>query len=91
MPPVLIRSWLAHLLVVCSHVSDPRELAVIFSKAEAELASKKHPDPYIRTWPTYSAFVPFVLIRHLQPQQPPVAPNGVSHIYLSFVLVLILH
>ncbi|KAF8238995.1 NDUFB9, NADH-ubiquinone oxidoreductase [Tricholoma matsutake] len=29
------------------NVHDPRELAVILERAEAELASKKHPDPYI--------------------------------------------
>ncbi|EGO27615.1 NDUFB9, NADH-ubiquinone oxidoreductase [Serpula lacrymans var. lacrymans S7.9] len=28
-------------------VSDPRALAVILEKAEADLASKLHPDPYI--------------------------------------------
>ena len=30
------------------NISDPRALAEVFEKAEAELASKKHPDPYIR-------------------------------------------
>jgi len=30
-----------------SDVHDPRALATILEKAEAELASKKHPDPYI--------------------------------------------
>ncbi|KAI0257950.1 NDUFB9, NADH-ubiquinone oxidoreductase [Gloeopeniophorella convolvens] len=28
-------------------VSDPRALAAIFEKAEADLAHKRHPDPYI--------------------------------------------
>ncbi|KAI5116283.1 hypothetical protein M0805_009934 [Coniferiporia weirii] len=28
------------------NVHDPRALAVILEKAEADLASKKHPDPY---------------------------------------------
>ncbi|KAF8646381.1 hypothetical protein AX16_007247 [Volvariella volvacea WC 439] len=28
-------------------VQDPRALAAILEKAEADLASKKHPDPYI--------------------------------------------
>ncbi|ETW83680.1 hypothetical protein HETIRDRAFT_123478 [Heterobasidion irregulare TC 32-1] len=29
------------------HVHDPRALASILEKAEAELAEKRHPDPYI--------------------------------------------
>ncbi|TFK64058.1 hypothetical protein BDN72DRAFT_901894 [Pluteus cervinus] len=29
------------------NVHDPRALAAILEKAEAELANKKHPDPYI--------------------------------------------
>ncbi|KAK0491416.1 hypothetical protein IW261DRAFT_1413724 [Armillaria novae-zelandiae] len=29
------------------NVHDPRALAVILERAEAELAAKKHPDPYI--------------------------------------------
>ncbi|KAG6854355.1 hypothetical protein C0991_007860 [Blastosporella zonata] len=29
------------------NVHDPRALAVILEKAEADLAAKKHPDPYI--------------------------------------------
>ncbi|PFH51329.1 hypothetical protein AMATHDRAFT_59412 [Amanita thiersii Skay4041] len=29
------------------NVTDPRALAAILAQAEAELASKKHPDPYI--------------------------------------------
>lgn len=32
------------------NVSDPRLLADIFARAEAELAAQKHPDPY--TYPT---------------------------------------
>ncbi|TFL05872.1 NDUFB9, NADH-ubiquinone oxidoreductase [Pterulicium gracile] len=29
------------------HVRDPRALAAIFAKAEAELQNRRHPDPYI--------------------------------------------
>ncbi|KAK7470312.1 hypothetical protein VKT23_001743 [Stygiomarasmius scandens] len=29
------------------HVHDPRQLAVLLEKAEAELASRQHPDPVI--------------------------------------------
>jgi NADH dehydrogenase (ubiquinone) 1 beta subcomplex subunit 9 len=29
------------------NVSDPRALAEIFAKAEADLANRSHPDPYI--------------------------------------------
>ncbi|WFD24421.1 hypothetical protein MEQU1_003121 [Malassezia equina] len=32
------------------HVRNPRELASIFNKAEEQLASRQHPDPYKRTW-----------------------------------------
>jgi hypothetical protein len=31
----------------CRNVHDPRSLAIILHKAEEELASKLHPDPYI--------------------------------------------
>ena len=31
-------------------VHDPRALAAIFAKAEADLADRKHPDPYRRKW-----------------------------------------
>lgn len=34
---------------VCRNVQDPRALAAILEKAEADLAAKQHPDPYIRT------------------------------------------
>lgn len=30
------------------HVTDPRALAAIFERAEAELAKTQHPDPYRR-------------------------------------------
>jgi hypothetical protein len=36
------------LCTIFSNVHDPRALAVILEKAEAELAAKQHPDPYIR-------------------------------------------
>lgn len=29
------------------NVHDPRALAIVLEKAEADLAAKKHPDPYI--------------------------------------------
>ncbi|KAI5993560.1 NDUFB9, NADH-ubiquinone oxidoreductase [Pisolithus albus] len=32
-------------------VHDPRALAEIFERAEADLAERQHPDPYIRKWP----------------------------------------
>ena len=32
------------------NVSDPRALAAILEKAEAELAARRHPDPYIREY-----------------------------------------
>lgn len=32
------------------HVKNPRELAAILNKAEEQLASRKHPDPYKRTY-----------------------------------------
>lgn len=35
------------LIPLSSNVHDPRALAAILEKAEAELANKKHPDPYI--------------------------------------------
>lgn len=35
---------------VCSDVQDPRALAQIFEKAEAELAARAHPDPYRREY-----------------------------------------
>ena len=31
---------------LCSDVQDPRALADIFAKAEADLAARLHPDPY---------------------------------------------
>jgi hypothetical protein len=34
-----------------SNVTEPRALAQIFEQAEASLASKLHPDPYIRESP----------------------------------------
>ncbi len=36
------------LIVVGSNVHDPRALAVILERAEAQLSRDKHPDPYIR-------------------------------------------
>ena len=35
------------LNVACRNVHDPRALATILEKAENELASKQHPNPYI--------------------------------------------
>lgn len=35
------------------HVHDPRALAVILEKAEADLAAKKHPDPYVGMFFTF--------------------------------------
>lgn len=34
---------------------DPRALAVIFEKAEAELAARLHPDPYRREFQGFPA------------------------------------
>jgi hypothetical protein len=34
--------------LLCRNINDPRALASIFEKAEADLAVKRHPDPYIR-------------------------------------------
>lgn len=42
------------------NVKDPRALAEIFAKAEAQLADKLHPDPYIRA---FEYAIPFS--RHL--------------------------
>ena len=36
------------LIHIKSDVHDPRALADILQKAEAQLAAKQHPDPYIR-------------------------------------------
>lgn len=33
------------------HVRNPRELATILNRAEEQLASRQHPDPYKRTCP----------------------------------------
>jgi hypothetical protein len=37
-----------HLTFKRRNVRDPRALAEIFERAEAQLAAKQHPDPYIR-------------------------------------------
>ena len=37
-----------YILVTRSNVHDPRELATILQKAEADLAEHLHPDPYRR-------------------------------------------
>lgn len=36
------------------HVRNPRELATILNRAEEQLASRQHPDPYKRTYPVAS-------------------------------------
>ena len=36
------------IVVLKSNVHDPRELATILQKAEADLAEHLHPDPYRR-------------------------------------------
>lgn len=46
---VVFRGWVGLGGWVCRDVQDPRALAAIFEKAEADLAERKHPDPYRRT------------------------------------------
>lgn len=41
------------VLACISDVTEPRALAQILEKAEASLASKLHPDPYIREFPRF--------------------------------------
>lgn len=43
----MVLGWVG--LGLCRDVQDPRALAAIFEKAEADLAERKHPDPYRRT------------------------------------------
>ena len=43
------------------NVSDPRALAAILEKAEADLAAKKHPDPYICVYLILFALVDTVI------------------------------
>lgn len=56
-------------------VHDPRALAQILEKAEAELAQKLHPDPYIGKL-SYTSFIPTVEVGHFQHLLCLVARNG---------------
>ena len=43
------------------NVTDPRALAAILEKAEADLEAKKHPDPYIRAYTSIPLSYPFAI------------------------------
>jgi hypothetical protein len=47
LPPVIVAGQDSY--TVLSNVHDPRALATILERAENELSSRKHPDPYICT------------------------------------------
>lgn len=57
-----VHPLLVSMVEICGlrNVNDPRALAVILEKAEADLARKKHPDPCIGVYPSVSVctFVP---------------------------------
>ena len=80
-------SWFTHwsniLLILYSNVHDPRALAAILQKAEADLASMKHPDPYIRE---FRWLIPLLVICSNKATAP-TAPGGtkwcVSRIHLN--------
>ena len=54
--PYAIMPALPLLVDSCRDIHDPRALAQIFAKAEADLADRKHPDPYRRKCPSHRNF-----------------------------------
>jgi hypothetical protein len=72
------------ILYTTSNVHDPRALAAILHKAEADLASMKHPDPYIGE---FGCLIPLSAVCSNKATAPS-APGGtkwcVSCIYLKY-------
>ena len=66
---------------------DPRALAAILQKAEADLASMKHPDPYIRE---FRWLIPLLVVCSNKATAP-TAPGGtkwcVSRIHLNITVI----
>ena len=72
------------LLILYSNVHDPRALAAILQKAEADLANMKHPDPYIREFSWLNSVVGCLVQIRLQHRLLPEVQNGVfSRIHLN--------